>query len=127
MNNESGVEKGGRVAALGLSGVGVPTALEKSDASFTSVDGKTEGERSYFESSVAAYALGLGLCFIVNYVSKAGQPGKNMDWGIEVRNAPLFVVILKAYHTELLGQYIHVYIDSPFLSGALSSIILTFT
>lgn len=35
----------------------------------------SEGGRSYFDSSVAAYALGLGLCFTVNFVSKSGQPG----------------------------------------------------
>lgn len=38
-----------------------------------------EGGRSYFESSVAAYALGLGLCFVVNFVSKSGQPGENLS------------------------------------------------
>ena len=32
--------------------------------------------RSYFQSSVTAYGLGLGLCFLVNYLSKSGQPGE---------------------------------------------------
>lgn len=32
--------------------------------------------RSYFDNSVAAYALGLGLCFSVNFISKSGQPGE---------------------------------------------------
>lgn len=32
--------------------------------------------KSYFESSVAAYALGLGLCFAVNFISRSGQPGE---------------------------------------------------
>lgn len=31
--------------------------------------------RSYFDNSVAAYALGLGLCFGVNFISRSGQPG----------------------------------------------------
>ncbi|CAN0210304.1 unnamed protein product, partial [Laminaria digitata] len=37
--------------------------------------GADSGEgRSYFQSSVAAYGLGLGMCFLVNYISKSGQP-----------------------------------------------------
>eukprot|EP00904_Undaria_pinnatifida_P002370 jgi/Undpi1/12133/HiC_scaffold_5.g01809.m1 len=37
--------------------------------------GTEPGEgRSYFQSSVAAYGLGLGLCFAVNFLSKSGQP-----------------------------------------------------
>lgn len=38
-------------------------------------DGSSEN-KSYFQSSIAAYALGLGLCFGVNYISKSGQPGE---------------------------------------------------
>ncbi|CAM9713301.1 unnamed protein product, partial [Hapterophycus canaliculatus] len=39
-------------------------------------EGATTGgsSRSYFDNSVAAYALGLGLCFAVNFISKSGQP-----------------------------------------------------
>lgn len=41
--------------------------------------GTEPGEgRSYFQSSVAAYGLGLGLCFAVNFLSKSGQPGKTI-------------------------------------------------
>lgn len=50
----------------------VPAAV----TSGSGVGAEGGGGRSYFESSVAAYALGLGLCFVVNFVSKSGQPGK---------------------------------------------------
>ncbi|CAM9197790.1 unnamed protein product [Choristocarpus tenellus] len=33
-----------------------------------------KGKLSYFDSSVKAYALGLGLCFAVNLLSQSGQP-----------------------------------------------------
>lgn len=53
-----------------------------------------DGTRSYFDNSVAAYALGLGLCFAVNFISRSGQPGVP---GLNVRIdsstfAPLTVV-----------------------------------
>lgn len=34
------------------------------------------GGRSYFDSTIIAYALGLALCFAVNLISKSGQPGE---------------------------------------------------
>ncbi|CAM9703190.1 unnamed protein product, partial [Ectocarpus sp. 12 AP-2014] len=49
---------GGRLAAAGVVGA----------------VGEAGGGRSYFDNSVAAYAIGLGLCFTVNFVSKSGQP-----------------------------------------------------
>lgn len=54
-----GIPSGGRLAAAGAAGA----------------VGEAGGGRSYFDNSVAAYALGLGLCFTVNFVSKSGQPG----------------------------------------------------
>lgn len=39
-------------------------------------DKVSSGGKSYFESSLAAYALGLGLCFAVNFLSRSGQPGE---------------------------------------------------
>ncbi|CBJ30784.1 minor histocompatibility antigen H13, putative [Ectocarpus siliculosus] len=53
-----GIPPGGRLAAAGAAGA----------------VGEAGGGRSYFDNSVAAYALGLGLCFTVNFVSKSGQP-----------------------------------------------------
>ncbi|CAM9282641.1 unnamed protein product [Ectocarpus sp. 12 AP-2014] len=53
-----GIPPGGRLAAAGVAGA----------------VGEAGGGRSYFDNSVAAYAIGLGLCFTVNFVSKSGQP-----------------------------------------------------
>lgn len=55
------VSRGGGAAGLPVSAPGVVSQ---------------EGGRSYFDNSVAAYALGLSLCFAVNFISKSGQPGK---------------------------------------------------
>lgn len=53
------VSRGGGAAGLPVSAPGVVSQ---------------EGGRSYFDNSVAAYALGLSLCFAVNFISKSGQP-----------------------------------------------------
>lgn len=50
------------------------------------VEADSGAGRSYFQSSVAAYGLGLGLCFVVNYLSKSGQPGE--------KNVVFFLVII---------------------------------
>lgn len=58
---------GGRVAM-------VPAVAAVSGGAAVGADGGAG--RSYFQSSVAAYGLGLGMCFLVNYLSKSGQPGE---------------------------------------------------
>lgn len=49
------------------------TAVVAGGATGAAGEGAT---KSYFESSIAAYALGLGVCFAVNFISKSGQPGE---------------------------------------------------
>ncbi len=44
--------------------------------------------RSYFDNSVAAYAVGLGLCFAVNFFSRSGQPGGCGSGALSVAGPP---------------------------------------
>ncbi|CAN0066087.1 unnamed protein product [Pylaiella littoralis] len=51
-----------------------PAAAGTAATAAAEITGVGGSGRSYFDNSVAAYALGLGLCFSVNFISKSGQP-----------------------------------------------------
>lgn len=68
-------QAGSGVPEASLKGTPPPGRLAAAGAAGAGGEAVSGGGRSYFDNSVAAYALGLGLCFTVNFVSKSGQPG----------------------------------------------------
>lgn len=74
-------------ASAGVSAAPAPAAAGA--GAMAAVETAGGSGRSYFDNSVAAYALGLGLCFTVNFVSKSGQPGDpKKHYKKPVKNTP---------------------------------------
>ncbi|CAN0280428.1 unnamed protein product [Ectocarpus fasciculatus] len=67
-------QAGSGIPEASLKGTPPPGRLAAAGAAGAGGEAVSGGGRSYFDNSVAAYALGLGLCFTVNFVSKSGQP-----------------------------------------------------